>query len=69
MYLDKDGNVVPNLSTQGHLAAGVPGSVDGMIEAHKKNLEPLPWKDLIQPAIDLALKGFALDWNARQGGL
>src|SRR5471030_2812282 len=30
MYLDKDGNVVPDLSTRGHLAVGVPGTVSGM---------------------------------------
>jgi gamma-glutamyltranspeptidase/glutathione hydrolase len=59
MYLDKNGNVVPNLSTEGHLASGVPGSVDGMIEAHKR-FGTIPWKDLIQPAIDLAIKGFSL---------
>lgn len=59
MYLDKDGNVIPDLSTEGHLASGVPGSVDGMAEAHKK-FGSLPWKDLIQPSIDLALKGFKL---------
>ncbi len=59
MYLDKDGNVIPELSTQGHLASGVPGSVDGMVEAHKK-YGTLPWKDLVQPAIDLALNGFTL---------
>jgi gamma-glutamyltranspeptidase/glutathione hydrolase len=59
MYLDKNGNVIPNLSTEGHLASGVPGSVDGMIEAHKK-FGTIPWKDLIQPAIDLAIKGFVL---------
>src|SRR5258708_7486657 len=59
MYLDKEGNVIPDLSTEGHLASGVPGSVDGMVEAHKK-FGLLPWKDLIQPSIDLALRGFAL---------
>lgn len=59
MYLDKDGNVIPQLSVSGHLASGVPGSIDGMVEAHKK-YGSLPWKDLVQPAIDLALKGFAL---------
>jgi gamma-glutamyltranspeptidase/glutathione hydrolase len=59
MYLDADGNVIPDLSTQGHLASGVPGSVEGMVEAHKK-YGTLPWKDLVQPAIDLALKGFLL---------
>ncbi len=59
MYLDPEGNVIPELSTQGHLASGVPGSVDGMVEAHKK-YGTLPWKDLLQPAIDLALNGFTL---------
>ncbi|CAN5139041.1 gamma-glutamyltransferase [soil metagenome] len=59
MYLDKDGNVIEGLSLNGHLASGVPGSVDGMIEAHKK-YGSLPWKDLVQPSIDLALKGFTL---------
>lgn len=59
MYLDDEGNVIPDLSTQGHLASGVPGSVEGMVEAHKK-FGTLPWKDLVQPAIDLALNGFVL---------
>ncbi|MBS1488360.1 MAG: gamma-glutamyltransferase [Bacteroidetes bacterium] len=59
MYLDKDGNVIPGLSLIGHLASGVPGSVDGMVEAHKK-LGTLPWKDLVQPAIDLAMNGVTL---------
>ncbi|HMJ68194.1 MAG TPA: gamma-glutamyltransferase [Cyclobacteriaceae bacterium] len=59
MFLDRSGQVVPNLSTEGHLASGVPGSVDGMVEAHTK-FGSLPWKDLLQPAIDLALNGFAL---------
>ena len=59
MYLDAKGDVVNNLSLAGHLASGVPGSVDGMVEAHKK-YGSLPWKDLVQPAIDLALNGFPL---------
>lgn len=59
MYLDSAGNIIPDLSTQGHLASGVPGSVEGMVEAHKK-YGTLPWKDLIQPAINLALNGFTL---------
>jgi gamma-glutamyltranspeptidase/glutathione hydrolase len=56
MFLDDKGEVIPNLSTEGHLASGVPGSVDGMVEAHKR-YGSLPWKDLIQPAIDMALNG------------
>ena len=56
MYLDKDGNVIAKLSTLGRLASGVPGSVDGMVEAHTR-YGKLPWKDLLQPSIDLANKG------------
>jgi gamma-glutamyltranspeptidase/glutathione hydrolase len=56
MYLDKDGNVVSKLSILGRLASGVPGSVDGMVEAHAR-YGKMPWKDILQPAIDLAKKG------------
>ena len=65
MYLDSAGNVIDKLSTKGHLSSGVPGSVDGMIEMHKK-YGVLPWKDLVQPAIDLALNGFPLTYNAAE---
>jgi gamma-glutamyltranspeptidase / glutathione hydrolase len=59
MYLDKNGEVIPDLSLNGHLASGIPGSVDGLFEAHKK-YGSLSWKDLVQPAIDLARNGVAL---------
>lgn len=59
MYLDSAGNVIERLSTAGHLAAGVPGSVDGMVEAHRK-YGSLPWHKLVQPAINLAFTGFPL---------
>lgn len=59
MYLDDSLQVIEKLSRYGHLAAGVPGSVDGMVEAHNK-FGSLPWADLIQPSIDLAINGFAL---------
>ncbi|MBD2751401.1 gamma-glutamyltransferase [Spirosoma validum] len=59
MYLDSIGNVRPGLSISGHLASGVPGSVDGMVEAHKR-FGKLTWAQVLQPAIDLATKGFAL---------
>lgn len=59
MYLDDSLKVIDKLSRYGHLAAGVPGSVDGMVEAHSK-FGSLPWKDLVQPAIDLAINGFPL---------
>ncbi|UTH74686.1 gamma-glutamyltransferase [Chromobacterium sp. IIBBL 290-4] len=57
MYLDKDGNVTPNLSLVGARAAGVPGTVMGMWEAHKR-FGKMPWKDLLQPAIVYAKQGF-----------
>lgn len=59
MYLDSAGNVVQSLSTLGHLASGVPGSVDGMVELHKK-LGTLPWKKLFEAAIRLAADGVVL---------
>ncbi|MBG8555315.1 gamma-glutamyltransferase [Hymenobacter guriensis] len=59
MYLDAQGNVVPNRSTLGHLAVGVPGTVAGMVELHRK-LGKLPWKDVVQPAVDLAADGVKL---------
>jgi gamma-glutamyltranspeptidase/glutathione hydrolase len=59
MYLDSLGNVRQGLSISGHLASGVPGSVDGMAEAHKR-FGKLSWAQVLQPAIDLAAKGFAL---------
>ena len=62
MYLDEDENVIPKLSSFGVLSIGVPGSVDGMIELHKK-LGSLPFEKLIQPAIDLAENGFILTQN------
>ena len=52
MYLDEAGNVTDR-STVGHLAAGVPGSVAGMWDAHAR-FGVLPWADVVQPAIDLA---------------
>lgn len=59
MYLDSAGNVIPDMSLYTHRASGVPGSVDGMMEAHKK-YGKLRWTDLVQPAIDLARKGFKI---------
>ncbi|KQS32664.1 gamma-glutamyltransferase [Dyadobacter sp. Leaf189] len=56
MYLDKDGNIIPKASTLGRLASGVPGSVAGMTEVHAKHGK-LSWKQVLQPAIDLAMNG------------
>jgi gamma-glutamyltranspeptidase / glutathione hydrolase len=58
MYLDKEGNAQTNISQNGHLAAGVPGTVAGLFATHA--YAKLPFKQLIQPAIDLAEKGFVI---------
>lgn len=57
MYLDESGNPIKDKSLYGHLAAGVPGSVDGMVTAHAK-YGKLSWKEVVQPAVDLASAGF-----------
>ena len=59
MYLDSTGNVIPDKSTLGGLAVGVPGSVAGLTDIHEK-LGFLPFKDLVQPAIELAEKGYVV---------
>ena len=59
MYLDEKGNANTDLSQNGRLAVGVPGSISGMFYTHKK-FGKLPMAALIQPAIDLAEKGFAV---------
>jgi gamma-glutamyltranspeptidase/glutathione hydrolase len=59
MYLDSAGNVIPGMSLSTHLSSGVPGSVDGMVEAHRK-YGRLKWAELVQPAIDLARNGFKI---------
>ena len=58
MYLDANGNPQMNLSQDGHLATGIPGTVAGLFASLK--YARLPFKQLIQPAIDLAEKGFAI---------
>jgi gamma-glutamyltranspeptidase / glutathione hydrolase len=58
MYLDKKGNPLLNLSQYGHLASGVPGTVAGLFASHR--YAKLSFAALIQPAIDLAEKGFTI---------
>jgi gamma-glutamyltranspeptidase/glutathione hydrolase len=59
MYLDSLGGVT-TASVEGHLASGVPGSVAGLAEAHAR-YGRLPWADVVRPAINLAVDGFAVD--------
>lgn len=59
MYLDEKGEVVENLSLVGPRAAGVPGTVMGLWEAHHK-FGKLPWSELLTPAIGYAKDGFTI---------
>lgn len=60
MYLDSAGNVINNLSVNGHLAVGVPGTVAGLFAAYEKLGGKLSFEELINPAIELAENGFYL---------
>ncbi|MDX1346651.1 MAG: gamma-glutamyltransferase [Thiomicrorhabdus chilensis] len=57
MYLDKEGKVIPYRSLVGYQASGVPGTVMGFWQVHQ-SFGSLPWRTLMQPAIDLAEQGF-----------
>ncbi len=66
MYLDSTGNVVKNMAWLGISASGVPGSVDGMVTMHQR-FGRLPWKQVVQPAIDLAQNGVVLTDDEAKG--
>ncbi|MCH2365809.1 MAG: gamma-glutamyltransferase [Planctomycetes bacterium] len=59
MCLDEKGEYDSARHHFSHLAVGVPGSVAGLYLAHQR-LGKLPWKDLVEPAVRLAAKGFRL---------
>ena len=62
MYLDESGEVIPLLSRRGPLYVGVPGSVEGMFQAHAR-FGSLSWTELLQPAVDLARQGYEVSVN------
>lgn len=59
MFLDEKGNPIMDMSTGSIYAVGVPGSVDGMVQAHER-FGTLEWASLVQPAIDLAQNGYVV---------
>ena len=59
MFLDNNRNIIPDKSTLGGMAVGVPGTVAGLYEIYEK-MATLSWATLVQPAIDLAEKGFVV---------
>ncbi|EKT4533234.1 gamma-glutamyltransferase [Flavobacterium psychrophilum] len=56
MYLDKKGNIIDGKSTQTAFAVGIPGTIAGIFEVHKK-FGSLPISEIINPVIALAEKG------------
>jgi gamma-glutamyltranspeptidase/glutathione hydrolase len=60
MFLDVQGNVIPDLSTRGYLAVAVPGTVAGLEYAREK-YGTMPRAKLIAPAIRLAADGYLLE--------
>src|SRR5512146_3109090 len=65
MYLDKQGNVIPDASLVGYRAIGVPGSVAGLAYA-QKHWGRLPLAKVMAPAVRLARDGYALDYEDAQ---
>jgi gamma-glutamyltranspeptidase/glutathione hydrolase len=60
MYLDDKGNLSPGMSTVGHRAVAVPGTVEGMWEAQQR-FGKLKWKQVLAPAIRYATDGFQVE--------
>ncbi|HAH54529.1 MAG TPA: gamma-glutamyltransferase, partial [Flavobacterium sp.] len=56
MYLDAKGDVIPNLSVDGALAIGVPGTIAGIFAVHEK-LGKISMEEIMKPVIALAKKG------------
>jgi gamma-glutamyltranspeptidase/glutathione hydrolase len=65
MYL-RDGKIDISLTNTGYLAPGVPGTVRGLEMAHKK-FGKLAWKDVVNPAIELAEHGFTMSPGLARG--
>ena len=57
MFLDENGKYDRDRHHWSHLAVGVPGSVAGLWQAHRR-LGKLPWRRLVEPAVTLAREGF-----------
>ena len=64
MYLDDSSNVVPGLSLYSHLAAGTPGSVDGLLRIWRDHGSGnISLRQLLLPAIQLAERGFPISYG------
>ena len=66
IFLNAQGEVIPNASKTGHRSVGVPGTVAGMALAHEK-FGSLAWKELLEPARRLAAEGFPVSYSFARG--
>jgi gamma-glutamyltranspeptidase / glutathione hydrolase len=64
MYLDDKGNVIPELSTLGAKAVGVPGTIAGVFESYKR-FGSLPLEEIFKPVIALAERGVVVTKNQK----
>lgn len=65
MFLDKEGNVIKGKSTATALASGIPGTIAGIFEVHKK-YGSLPISEILAPVIALAERGVVIsEYQAR----
>lgn len=62
MFLDEGGKIKDNSNHRGLLSVGVPGTVAGLYQAHQK-YGKLTWKEVVDPAVKLAKKGFPMSWG------
>ncbi|MEJ2393539.1 MAG: gamma-glutamyltransferase [Candidatus Thiodiazotropha sp.] len=60
LYLDEAGHVIPNLSINGPLAAGIPGEPAALVHL-SQGYGRLPLKQVLAPAIRIAREGFPVD--------
>lgn len=65
MYLDENGDIIPDKSTLGAMAVGIPGTVAGVFEIHKK-LGSLPIESILEPVISLAQNGVIVTHKQEQ---
>lgn len=68
MFLDKNGKIKDDSNHEGILSVGVPGTVAGLYFAQQK-YGKLTWKEVVQPAVDLAKNGFPFTWTLYFDGM
>jgi gamma-glutamyltranspeptidase / glutathione hydrolase len=68
MFLDSTGRLIEGSNHHSLRAVGVPGTVAGLYMAHQK-YGKLAWRELVQPSVDLAKKGFIMSWDLYKDAL